>query len=231
MLTLVLLPGMDGTGDLFDPVISALGSNLKTIIIRYPFTLPLNYSELETFVREALPKNEPFIVLGESFSGPIAISIAASPPSGLFALILCCSFARNPQPILRLMTPFLPFLPIKYIPTKLLSYFLLGKFATPLLCSLLSTSLSKVTHSTLITRMRSVLKINVTNKLSKISIPVLYLCAAQDRTVPKSASKLIAKLLPQTQITLLNAPHFLLQTNPKEAASVINSFILKHKNF
>jgi len=58
MFTLVLLPGMDGTGNLFDPFISAFGSDFKTIIIRYPLSQPLNYCELEVIVREALPTNE-----------------------------------------------------------------------------------------------------------------------------------------------------------------------------
>jgi len=91
---------------------------------------------------------------------------------------------------------------------KIFSLFPVGKFSTPILCSLLANALAQVSQATLITRMRSVLKINVTSKLSKISMPVLYLRASNDRTVPQSASKLIAHLLPQAQITELNAPHF-----------------------
>ena len=38
MTALVLLPGMDGTGDLFAPLLSALPPALRTIVVRYPAT-------------------------------------------------------------------------------------------------------------------------------------------------------------------------------------------------
>ena len=38
MTALVLLPGMDGTGDLFAPLLSALSPALRTIVVRYPAT-------------------------------------------------------------------------------------------------------------------------------------------------------------------------------------------------
>ncbi len=99
MTTLVLLPGMDGTGELFAPLVAALNSGFKTVVVRYPPNEVLSYAELESIARASLPTNEPFFILGESFSGPIAVSIAASAPPGLKGLILCASFVRNPQPL------------------------------------------------------------------------------------------------------------------------------------
>jgi len=91
MLTLVLLPGMDGTGLLFEGFVSALGRELEVRVIAYPSTGALGYAELESHVREALPTRGEYVVLGESFSGPIAISIAAPRPAGLVGVILCAS--------------------------------------------------------------------------------------------------------------------------------------------
>ena len=65
--TLVLLPGMDGTGELFFPLTDALGADIPTKIVRYP-DLALDYREHEEFVRERLPRDGAFVVLGESFS-------------------------------------------------------------------------------------------------------------------------------------------------------------------
>ena len=64
--TLVLLPGMDGTGDLFAPLVAALGPHMRTIIVRYPDE-PLDYASHEEIARAALPLGHPFILLGESF--------------------------------------------------------------------------------------------------------------------------------------------------------------------
>src|ERR1700747_688914 len=103
MITLALLPGMDGTGVFFDDFVTALGSEFKPVVVAYPNAPSLGYSELETLARAALPRDEPFLLLGESFSGPIAISVAASNSRGLLGLILCCTFARNPHPLLPLV--------------------------------------------------------------------------------------------------------------------------------
>jgi len=98
--TLILLPGLDGTGILFGQFVEAIGSNADTRVIAYPVDQPLGYAELEAFVREALPRDRPYVVLGESFSGPIAIRLAADPPAGLAGVVLCVTFAKNPYPLL-----------------------------------------------------------------------------------------------------------------------------------
>jgi pimeloyl-ACP methyl ester carboxylesterase len=102
---LVLLPGLDGTGDLFAPVVDALGPNVPTQIVRYPLSHASDYAACEAIARGALPTDRPYVLLGESFSGPIAVSIAAAAPPGLRGLILCSTFARNPQPYLRPLRP------------------------------------------------------------------------------------------------------------------------------
>ena len=45
-LTLVLLPGMDGTGILFEPLLDVLPSSLQPHLVRYPSTRPLGYRAL-----------------------------------------------------------------------------------------------------------------------------------------------------------------------------------------
>ncbi|UUZ51553.1 alpha/beta hydrolase [Massilia sp. B-10] len=50
-------------------------------------------------MRSRLPPAEPYFLLGESFSGPVAIALAAERPPMLLGLILSCTFARNPLPI------------------------------------------------------------------------------------------------------------------------------------
>jgi pimeloyl-[acyl-carrier protein] methyl ester esterase len=74
-MTLVLLPGMDGTGQLFAPFVVALGHEFNVKVVRYPTTEPMGYAELEALARAALPEEGPFVILGESFSGPVAVSV------------------------------------------------------------------------------------------------------------------------------------------------------------
>lgn len=93
---LVLLPGMDGTGDLFAPFLAAMGPECKVLCIRYPDDAAMGYVELEVLVRSQLPHDANYVVLGESFSGPIAASLSAAPPPGLMGIVLCCTFLRSP---------------------------------------------------------------------------------------------------------------------------------------
>jgi pimeloyl-ACP methyl ester carboxylesterase len=93
MVRLILMPGMDGTGELFAPLLHALGNSIESSVLRYPTAEPLGYSELLSRVRVELPKSDSFVLLGESFSGPLALMVAAEAPTGLRGVILCASFA------------------------------------------------------------------------------------------------------------------------------------------
>ncbi len=138
MITLLLLPGMDGTGNLFEPFADVLGSEFTVKILRYPTSEPLGYVELEAIALAAVPVEGPFVILGESFSGPIAISLAASCSSQLKAIILCCSFVRNPRPLFAVLRPLLKLLPIGAAPVGLLSYLSSRLLHTPALRSALA---------------------------------------------------------------------------------------------
>ncbi len=87
MAKLILLPGLDGTGELFAPFIEALGG-FETQVVSYPPDRAMSYAEHEAFARAKLPSDEDYVLLAESFSGPVGISIAAPAPKRLKALIL-----------------------------------------------------------------------------------------------------------------------------------------------
>jgi pimeloyl-ACP methyl ester carboxylesterase len=95
---LVLLPGLDGTGILFKPLIAALPPEVSTVVVAYPGEQPLGYAELLPVVLAALPTEHAFVLLGESFSGPLAVMAAATRPPGLVGLVLCATFVQNPHP-------------------------------------------------------------------------------------------------------------------------------------
>ena len=94
-MTVVLLPGMDGTGQLFAPFLAELPSSWRSQVVTYPTDSPLDYAELAPRVRAACPSTGEFLVVAESFSGPLAILLAASNPPGLTGVVLVASFARS----------------------------------------------------------------------------------------------------------------------------------------
>ncbi|MEJ7807867.1 MAG: hypothetical protein WKG03_18345 [Telluria sp.] len=126
-VTLVLLPGMDGTGDLFADFVRALGDAVVSLVVSYPAGEALDYAGLTEFARARLPRDRPFVLLGESFSGPVAIALAASRPPGLMALILSCTFARNPTPVFSVFKHVLGALPVSPAFTNLVAPFMLAR--------------------------------------------------------------------------------------------------------
>lgn len=220
-MTLVLLPGMDGSGSLFADFVSVVKA--KTVVVSYPPDSPMGYSEIEAFVRGSLPDGSPFILVGESFSGPVAIALASSGLVGLRAVVLVCTFAKYPgSEFLRLLGRF-P-VPLWRLPIQLVSFVLLGRFGSASWRARLLDAMRRVMPAVWRVRLRAVLEVDVTQRLSKISVPLLYLRASEDRVVSSSASAVVLRHHPKAQVVALEGPHFLLQAKPQEAAAAIRAF-------
>ncbi len=222
---LVLLPGMDGTGRFLTSFVDALGPAQRTIVVDYPPDEPLGYAELEFIARARLPRDEPFVLLGESFSGPIAVRIAASPPPALRGLVLCCSFLRNPRPWLAPIARVLSLMPYRRPPVWLLDHLLLGAYSTPRLVQLLKEAMASMPPEVIDARLEAILDVDVMPEFSQLELPLLYLRASEDWAVPRAASRLMTMLQPKMRIATIAAPHFLLQTVPETAARKIARFL------
>ena len=221
---LVLLPGLDGTGTLFGNLIPALEPEFEPIIVRYPPDVPLGYAESEAIARQSLPAGKPYILLGESFSGPIGISIAASAPSGLKALVLCGSFASCPRPYLGRFWPLARHVPIQSVSKSFLSKYFAGRFSSPELHAALERARKSVDEQVLKARIAAVCAADFSAELRRVQVPILYLRASQDRIVPRAASEKIRRLMPSVRIVDIEGPHYLLQACADDAAEAIRRF-------
>ena len=150
---IVLLLGMDGTGELLGTLSDQLSTHRPVQLISYPVDRPLSYDQLVSYVRERVP-NDRFVILGESFSGPIAIEIAATDPR-VVGLVLASSFARHPLP-----TEFAVFarmLDLRWIPTSVVVAALMGSAGTPKLRVHLREVLATLPREIIRTRAQDVL--------------------------------------------------------------------------
>ncbi|MGZ8270027.1 MAG: alpha/beta fold hydrolase [Methylophilus sp.] len=229
-VSLILLPGLDGTGQMFEPFVAALGDEFDIKVVAYPASQSLGYAELEVIAREALPKEGPYVILGESFSGPIAISLAASVSTQLVGSILCCTFVRNPRPIFTHFGLLVDLLPFKLVPLPVIAYFLFGRFSTDALLKLLARTLAQVSLSVLRRRLKEVITVDVSAKLETVSTPLLYLRAKHDSLIPSDASIIVTRLNSHAQVVEIDAPHCLLQAAPAESAQLVAAFMHKVQN-
>ncbi|MEL7312731.1 MAG: alpha/beta fold hydrolase [Pseudomonadota bacterium] len=219
--TLVLLPGTDGTGALFHRFRDRC--ELETQVVSYPPDEILGYADLEDFVRKALPRNRSFILVAESFSGPIATSIASKAPEGLVGLVLCASFIVSPVSYLRPFSAVLGVLPTA-IPPFLLSTFLMGRFRSDDLLAETQRSINEVRPDVLRHRLQEVLRVDYRTRMRKVKAPALYLRATEDRVVSQAASRHFRQHCSHGKVVDIKAPHFLLQCCPRPAAARIQQF-------
>ena len=226
-ITLVLLPGMDGTGKLFGPLLQQLPSHITPEIIRYPTSDKLSYQDLTELAREQVPRKQPYLLLGESFSGPIAISLAASAGAHLKGVILSCTFARNPRQFLSKFGVLVPSLPIHAWSMPLLNQLLMGSYNDPDISNQLYEAISLVSPEVMRYRLDEVMRVDETQALKSINKPIIYLQGRQDYLVPASAAQTIMQFAKKAEMIAMDAPHLLLQVAAKEAAMHINKFVEK----
>ena len=217
---IVLLPGMDGTGELLRPLAKLLSTYRPVQLISYPVDRFLNYDQLISYVRGCLP-NDRFVILGESFSGPLAIEIAAT-DSRVDGLVLASSFARHPLPAQFAL--FARLLDLRWIPTTLVAAALMGSTATPTLKEHLRQILATLPRDIIRGRALEVLRVDKRDRLSEIKCPLLCLHGRSDRLVGKRHVDEIVTLRPGCQVRWLDSSHMLLATDTDRAASVIEDF-------
>jgi pimeloyl-ACP methyl ester carboxylesterase len=216
---IVLLPGMDGTGEFLKPLTEQLSRQRPVVVVDYPTDRVQNYDRLVFHVRERLPHDR-VVVLGESFSGPIAIEVAAADPR-IVGLVLASSFARHPLPSqLAVLTPLLD---ARWMPTSVIVAALMGS-VTPKLKEQLRHVLAALPRDIIRARAREVLRVDKLKRLSETRCPMLCLHGRRDRLVRKGLVDDVVAARPDCQVHWLDAPHMLLATHTDAAARVIEEF-------
>ena len=166
----------------------------------------------------------PYVLVAESYSGPIGISIAATHPPGLVGLVLSTTFLKCPRPYLGRLRLLLKLLPPIRVPTAPFVPLLLNSRSTPEARQLLRVVLHLASPKEMLARLNDVATVNVAREAQLIEVPTLYLRASVDRVVPSSAGDTIQRYIRHATITELAGPHLLLQACAHEAAKKIKEF-------
>jgi pimeloyl-ACP methyl ester carboxylesterase len=215
----ILLPGMDGTGELYGRFNAALSSEWPVHVLPLPGDSPRGYADLADSMLPQLP-SEPFAIVAESFSGPLAI-LLANRCRYVHAVVLCASFVQAPLPRLFARLPF--FLRRGPPPAWAVRFLMTGP--DPVLAGAVRHALEKVDAKVLVGRVSAALDVDVRNDLERLRRPLLYLQASRDRLVPASCAATIRALKPRAEFVTVNGPHLLLQANPVESWRHIEEFL------
>jgi pimeloyl-ACP methyl ester carboxylesterase len=225
-IKLILLPGLDGTGQLFLPFIQALPPRIEALPVSYPPEDAYGYGDLLNLVLDCIPEEGPYMLLGESFSGPLALKAACRAVRAPAGVVLCASFVKNPLPRLSMgLKPFVRGSWVSRLTHESLLEFVLGREFSPDVVRSLTEALQAVRPEVLARRIQEILSVDATEDLRSCPAPLLYLSALQDMLVPPRNLEAIRKIRPDIKVEEFDAPHLLLQTKPLLAWKAVQTFI------
>jgi pimeloyl-ACP methyl ester carboxylesterase len=225
-LSAILLPGLDGSGRLFAPLLAAGPRAVDPEPVSFPPDRPLGYDELAALVRPRLPRRR-FVLLAESFSGPLAIRLAAERPRGLAALVLAASFVHRPldpllHPVRGLVGARLFGLAM---PAAVIRQFMAGPDAPDAVVAEVQRAVAAVSPMVLAHRSAEALRVDAREALAGVDVPILFLAPTRDRLIRRDAYEDVLALRPDAEVALVQAPHMVLQRSPHASLARIEEFL------
>ncbi len=222
-MKLVLLPGMDGTGKLFEEFLSY--QDRDHLVITLPQNGPQDHTSLARSLERQLPK-EDYILLAESFSGGIVPELLKQNIPHIKGVIFVASFLSCPN---KYLLPIAKILPIKALASAPLSqishkFLLLGKDASKTLLS----KFIKVTESIPNHIIQSRLAVMSQQRLpsATFDIPTVYIQALSDKLIKPSKSRELSNIFRNIEYIKIDGPHFLVQAKPKESSQAVTKAII-----
>ncbi|MBD3675032.1 MAG: hypothetical protein HUJ26_16055, partial [Planctomycetaceae bacterium] len=181
-IKIILLPGMDGTGELLECFVERAPQKFEPFVVPLPQKALSSYPELADRVIRHIPINEPFLLLGESFSGPLALEIASRQLTDLMGVILVASFVTPPvsQRLRWLPWSLLFHLPA---PRAMIQRLLLNSTEDETLATEVLQTLRSVDPQVLASRVQLVLNHNSRQVLKSCPAPLLSLQSSFARLV------------------------------------------------
>jgi pimeloyl-[acyl-carrier protein] methyl ester esterase len=223
--TLVLLPALDGTALFFEPLIEVLPAWIKPLVVTYPTSGRNDYAELYPIVEHAVREESKFFVLGWSFSGPLALTLAAKHRSRVRGVILCASFVSPPIAMLRSWR-FAIRGPVVALARAIWRMrFWINGYTSDRFRQAKSVTWSCVSSRTLAARGRAIMRCDARGILMRCEAPLLYLAGSRDRVVKERNAEEILRLAPATRLARIEGNHYAIFMNPTAAATVLAEFL------
>lgn len=223
---LVLMPGLDGTGVLFERFVAELPSEIRTRIVNYRNDAAQSL-EAHAAAASAILANESVVLLAESFSGLVALKLLGEHKVRVEKVIFIASFAKAPRRYLNVLTRLFPTLVrgIKFIPRALWRIFCLGTRASDADVAWLKSVLARANPEVIAHRLKLVASARLV-PCGRIGVPAFYLQGIGDRLVPARAARALGALFKEFTVLRIDGPHFLLQAAPRECAETIAKLVL-----
>lgn len=222
----VLLPGFDGSGQLFEPLLGQERLPFVPRVVALPADAPRGYDELLAWLEPRLP-TQPFGLLAESFSGPLAIRLAARHPQRVTHLVLAATFLRSPlhpwlAPLASLARPALFARPPPAFAVRAL---LSGLDAPPSLVDAIRRAMADLPAEVAAARARAALDADETSTFAHVTVPTLWIQAGADRLLRPGHVDDVRSSRAGVRVEAIRGPHTILQRRPRDCLAAIQSFL------
>ncbi len=219
-MKLVLIPGMDGTGRLFQWILPYLEPDIS--VLPLPSSENQQYAHLASDIMSQLPR-EDCILLLESFSSGLA-SILVESAQNVRGVIFVAGFLSAPYERVCRIAKHIPISKIVSVPP--VSWIFRKVFAGGVddrVFSVIVDTVDAVPSFLIKERLCSVIDLKLPDR--QFEVPTLCLQGRYDFFSCEKKYHEITSVFKNTSRSLLPASHFVLQTLPKESAMRINIFV------
>jgi pimeloyl-ACP methyl ester carboxylesterase len=228
----VLVPGMNGTGDLFYRQVPHLERSYRvaTYALRDDAdSLDALAADLAHTVDVVAPIERRAIIVGESFGGAVALTFALAYPDHVASLVILNSFPYfAPQARLRLAIAGLKILPWGAMPLvrHLTAFRLHSPHTRRAEVKQFIELTARATRDGYINRLKLLRRFDVRDRLHDIRQPVLFLASERDHLVPSVAqARYMADRVPSSVIRILDGHgHICLIAPDLDLAQILNEW-------
>jgi pimeloyl-ACP methyl ester carboxylesterase len=217
---ILLVPGLDGTGGLYEPQIPALEEHFRVCAVRFQsipgFGFPDLVRELEAETGAEPPGS--ITVVGESFGGPVAVHFALAFPERVRLLVLINTFSyyrwRLRIRLACLTSPLLRAAGFRQVKDFIAGRLLRWEGIDPVGLDRYYEVIRRVDLGAYRRRLELVREVDLRHRLGEIRIPTLILASGADKIVPSAAeAHFMASKIPTAQVREFpRAGHALLLT-------------------
>jgi len=214
----VLLPGLHGSTALFDAFIALAPPWARCMPLALPTVGGQTFDDLSDVILPEVRPLEGFVLLGESFSGPIAARLSARLAQKVALLVLCNPVVemsvRVPEGILASIAA------SAWMPAWGASMALSGGDMVVARAAL--DAVRALPKGILAQRLNAVYSASEEDLASHLEPPLLTILGTSDNVVSLARSRAFFSRVPEGVIAEIEGPHLIVQTRPAEVWEAIS---------
>jgi len=212
-----MLPGLHGTTRLFDAFVAMAPPWARCRPLSLPREGPQDFDSLARAFEPQVRPLEGFVLIAESYSGPVAARISALLGSKLALLVLC-----NPLTASAFLFP--PRLAASlasatWVPAWTAALLMTG--GDRALARAMLRQVRALPRQTLIDRISIAQRTSPADIVTHVSSPLLSILGTRDLLVRASSSRDSIGRIPYSTVVELDAPHLVIQSHPADVWAAI----------